>query len=98
MSKTVNATINEETQIIEITGLIESTIEIGYEDDVDFTDLISHLTKMIDTAEVITLEVEEVEETKEKLVIITNTLKSVFEKYTESLSITLEEDEDLPFP
>ena len=98
MSKTVNATINEETQIIEITGLIESTIEIGYEDDVDFTDLISHLTKMIDTAEVITLEVEEVEETKEKLVIITNTLKSVFEKYTESLSITLEENEDLPFP
>lgn len=97
MSKDAKVEFDSENQKINITGLIASSIEIDYSKDVDFTLLISHLTKFIDTSEVINLSIDSYDETDGKLKIVVETIQSIFEKYSESLEEILEEDEDLPF-
>ncbi|TSJ44976.1 hypothetical protein [Fluviicola chungangensis] len=98
MSKTANLEFDSVNQKIEITGLIEASIEIEYGADVDFTELVSHLTSFIDTSEVINLTVSEFDQNNGKLKTVVETIQSIFEKYTESLTIIAEEDDDdLPF-
>lgn len=100
MSRAVNVTIDEEIHNIEISGLVDNPINLGYENDVDFTDLISHLTSLIDTEEDIILQVGDYDESNEKLKIIIETLNSIFVKFSESIIITDDNDDDadLPFP
>jgi len=99
MSKVANLTFDEENQKVEISGLKDSVIEISYESDVDFTELVSLLTGYIDSSEEVTLEVENLEDQESKLGIVVQTIQSIFEKYTESLEILADDEErDLPFP
>jgi hypothetical protein len=98
MSKTANLEFDLVDQKMDITGLVEPSIRIEYGADVDFTELVSHLTRFIDTSEEISLTVSEFDQNDGKLKTVVETIQSIFEKYTESLTIIAEDDDDdLPF-
>lgn len=99
MSKTINISVNSESKIIQFDGFKATGFQINYTDDINFTELISELTDIIDTGEVIELNVEDFDDSDGKLKIVMETINSIFEKYSESLAITdqSEDTEDLPF-
>jgi hypothetical protein len=102
MNKTINLKIDETSELIILDNLIDSeNFEINYSDDIDFTELIRKLSNMIDEGNELSLELEE-REYEGKLEIIIETIKSIFEKYNESLAYEIETEEsrepdDLPF-
>lgn len=98
MSKQVNITIDEPNELINLSGLTDNDLSIDYSSDIDFTELVQVLADMIDQEEDINVTCEEVDEEKDKLKVVVETVESIFNKYNESLSIEPEEDDDnLPF-
>lgn len=79
---TCNATINPDNNEITITGL-KDNIFLNYTDDIDFTELISKLTELIDEDKVIRFSCSEVEDKKENLIL--NTINEIFEEYNNCL-------------
>lgn len=102
-----NITYNEEIEIIYISGINDTEISIDYSVDVDFTHLVTELTKCIDDGKEINLSVPTFEEdAKVKMVI--NTIEDIIAKYNLAISeeidtstdngntlIDLPDDEDL---
>jgi len=78
----VNAIINPDNNEITITGL-KDNIVLNYADDIDFTELISKLTELIDEDKVINFSCSEADDEKEKLIL--NTINQIFEEYNNCL-------------
>lgn len=78
----VNAIINPDNNEITIRGL-KDDILLNYADDIDFTELISKLTELIDENKVINFPCLEVDDEKEKLIL--NTINKIFEEYNNCL-------------
>ena len=78
----VNAIINPDNNEITITGL-KDNIVLNYADDIDFTELISKLTELIDEDKVINFSCSEADDEKEKLIL--NTINKIFEEYNNCL-------------
>ena len=102
MNKIINLKIDETNELIILDNLNDSeSFEINYSNDIDFTELIRKLSNMIDEENELSLVLEEVEH-EGKLGVIIETIKSIFEKYNESLAYEIETGEnneldDLPF-
>jgi len=78
----VNATTNQDNNEITISGL-KDNIVLNYTDDIDFTELISKLTELIDEDKVIKFSCSEADDEKEKLIL--NTINKIFEEYNNCL-------------
>lgn len=81
-----NVILNSVENKIIVNNLITSVLDIDISGDVDFTILVNELTKKIDEEKTITLIVEDEEsiiDPKNKLII--ETLKKIFDSYSESL-------------
>lgn len=89
---TCNGTIDTEDTKITISGIRTEDIEINCKEDIDFTNLVSILTETIDDEKKINFNIDE--QTDEKLMLIVETLKSIFDSYNESLSVIEEEKVD----
>lgn len=92
--------IDNDIRKVIIQGLSDNPLEIDFSSDVDFTELVSTLTKLVDDLKKVVL--EKIDSTEdEKLNLIVETISSIFEKYNEAISKTdvtdESEDEDLPF-
>lgn len=92
MDETLNCTltVDEGNKKAIITGLQADDFEIDFTSDIDFTDLVSTLTEQIDTQKSIELSLEE-EPTDEKIKLITDTIKEIFEIYNNNLTEETEE-------
>jgi hypothetical protein len=88
-----NLVIEEESQKAVIRGLKEDNFEIDISSDIDFTGLVSILTEKIDDLRPIELNCDS-EPEDEKLKLITNTIKEIFESYNNSLIEANEEFEE----
>lgn len=77
--------IDNENKIITLQGLSINPLTIDFNGDVDFTDLVSILTCLIDTSSKIKLESLDTF-SDEKLKLIIETISSIIEKYNESIS------------
>ena len=77
-----NATTNLDTKEITISGL-EDNLILNYTDDIDFTDLISKLTELIDEDKVLNFSCSESEDEIANLIL--NTINEIFEEYNNSL-------------
>lgn len=101
----VNISVNEEDKIISINGVKESVIEIDFSGDIDFTELVEELTKLIDNSDTIKPQFpSDIDDGKISMVI--NTIVDIIKKYNDSITIVdetgqasleIEEDGDLPF-
>ncbi len=93
MCETINCslTINEDDKKAVISGLQQDVIAIDLSSDVDFTDLVSILTKLIDKQKKIVLTIEQ-DPTDEKLKLVTNTIKEIFQIYNENMDSLIEVD------
>jgi hypothetical protein len=98
MDETLNCilVVDEDNKKAIITGLQAEDFEIDFTSDIDFTDLVSILTEQIDTPRLIELNLE-VEPTDEKLKLITDTIKEIFEIYSENLLKASETNDTIPF-
>ena len=87
MDETLNRglTIDEERKKVIITNLQSEDVEIDFSSDVDFTNLVSILTEKVDSLQQINITLSE-EPTDEKVKLITDTIKEIFEKYNESIA------------
>ena len=81
---TCNGCIDTENKKIIISGINEKDIEINFNGDIDFTNLVSILTEKIDNIKIINFIIDA--QTDEKLILIVETLKSIFDSYNESIS------------
>lgn len=97
MSKDVTVSVDQENKNVIVKGLKTSELLIDYSNDIDFSELMSELTDLIGSSEIITLTIEEYDATDDKLKIIVETTNSIFEKYSESINAINIEDDDLPF-
>jgi len=86
MDKTIECamTIDEGNQKINIAGLLDEDFEIDFSSDIDFTDLVSKLTEKIDTLQKINITLEE-ESDDEKINLIANTIKEIFDLYNQNI-------------
>lgn len=93
MDETLNCelTIDEERKKAKITNLQSEDVEIDFLSDVDFTNLVSILTEKVDSLQQINITLSE-EPTDDKVKLITDTIKEIFEKYNESITQNIEED------
>lgn len=102
-----NISIEEGSKIINISGLGDEEVNIDYSGDVDFTELVSELTKCIDRDEQVNFSIPQGFE-NEKLIVVLNTIEDIFNKYNGIISEELDEgleeqtsdaiiDDDLPF-
>lgn len=92
--------IDNDNSKVNIQGLPDNLLEIDFNGDVDFTELVSALTKLVDDSKKVVLgKIDYVED--EKLKLIVETISNIFEKYNEAIlktDVTDESgDEDLPF-
>ncbi|MBT4551872.1 hypothetical protein HOC37_02675 [bacterium] len=90
---TCKTAINKKENTITI-SVLEDNIVLNYENDIDFTGLISKLTEMVEEDKKIELECSETEDEKEKLIL--DTLKDIFNEYNNCLTIE-QNTENLPF-
>jgi hypothetical protein len=79
--------IDNVNKLIILQGLSESDLKINYTSDVDFTELVSLLTNLIDDSKKIDLGNFETAG-DDKLALIMETLKAIISKYNESVSNT----------
>lgn len=98
-----SVTINDEGKIISLQGLSTNPIAINFSSDVDFTELVSVLTGLIDYSRKIEIASFETS-SDEKLNLILGTISGIIGKYNDAISdneppvedvSTL--DDDLPF-
>jgi hypothetical protein len=95
--------IDDDQKIIFLKGLSATPLSINFSSDVDFTELVSVLTSLIDNSRKI--EIASFEPTSdEKLNLILETITSIIGKYNDSISDNeppIQEvsalDDDLPF-
>ena len=76
------ATTNQDDNEITISGL-KDNIALNYTDDIDFTELISKLTELIDDDKVLKFSWSESEDKIANLIL--NTINEFFEEYNNSL-------------
>lgn len=95
--------IDDEAKIISLQGVSTNPLTINFSSDVDFTELVSVLTGLIDNSKKIELAIFETT-TDEKLNLILETISGIIEKYNDAISDNqspIEEvssqDDDLPF-
>lgn len=90
-------TIDVADNLIKIDTLDTEELVINFSSDIDFTNLVSILTKKIDTGNQIILNIEDPEDEKIKLIV--ETLKSIFDAYNESLREEAEEEigDEIPY-
>jgi len=93
MDETLNCTltIDNETKKAKITNLRNDDVEIDFSSDVDFTNLVSILTEKIDSLQQINITFGE-EPLDDKVKLIVETIKEIFEKYNESIIENIEEE------
>src|SRR3989304_7325322 len=77
--------IDNENKLIALQGLLINPLTIDFNGDVDFNELVSVLTSLIDTSKKIELESLDTFP-DEKLKLIIETISSIIEKYNESIS------------
>lgn len=77
------ATTNQDDNEITISGL-KDNIALNYTDDIDFTELISKLTELIDEDKVLKFSWSESEDKIANLIL--NTINEFFEEYNNSLT------------
>jgi len=107
MDKTIcNVKINSSDFIISISGLHSVDIKLDYKADIDFTEIVRHLTSKIDNNNFVEFYCDEnLTEKSEKENLLIETLKCIFESFNESaISFDLKNEEnselsesDLPF-
>jgi len=100
---TANITINESDKVISLTGIRADTININFSGDIDFTELVEELTKLIDKRNTIVLNKPSSAVEDEKITMVVSTLTEIVNKYNESITVVditgqvgLEVDDDLP--
>lgn len=77
--------LNEENQNIIVSGINENDIFIDYNGDIDFTELISKLTRCIDTDKEIDYTLPDTPD-DEKLKLIIETIEDILLKYNQALT------------
>lgn len=77
--------IDNENKQINLQGLTETDLQIDFNSDVDFTELVSTLTKLIDDSKKIVFTNSETA-TDEKLTLIIDTISGIIDKYNEAIS------------
>jgi len=90
--------ILQEKEVITISGLKESELEIDYSGnkDIEFTPLVQTLTGLIDTEKKIDVNYPDTDDLDEKLRLIVETIIEITEKYNSSLDIEeIEEEEEV---
>jgi hypothetical protein len=101
-NKTINLRVDEPSTEIVLVELNNSNdFIINYSSDIDFTDLVRTLSNMIDENCELLLNIEQ-DDYEGKLSLVISTIKSIFDKYNETLthefeSETNEVSDDLPF-
>lgn len=103
-------TFDEENEVIKLNSISNSEVSIDYSGDVDFTELVSMLTKSLDNEDEISLTIPEIEEEKLKMVI--QTIQDIIDNYNIALNEEVDSylnsqatekssddelDDDLPF-
>lgn len=95
--------INDEGTIISLQGLSTNPIAINFSSDVDFTELVSVLTVLIDNSRKIEIASFETP-SNEKLKLILETISGIIGKYNDAISANeppiediSAQDDDLPF-
>ncbi len=92
----INCTAKIEEETIIIKNLIKDEMIIDLISDVDFTEIVTILSVLIDKSPEIELEIEnETEISNEKTKLIISTLKDIFEKYNESVKSESIGDNDI---
>lgn len=100
-----NISVNKEDKVISISGIREGVIEIDYSGDIDFTELVEELTKLIDNNNNVNPQApSDIDDGKTSMVI--NTITEIIQKYNDSIttvdnngqaSLKVEEEDGLPF-
>lgn len=95
--------IDKEKKQINFQGLPETDLQIDFNNDVDFTKLVSTLTKLIDKSKRVVFSTSQTD-MDEKLKLIVETISGIIDKYNESVSAddlkeseVNSQDDDLPF-
>lgn len=95
--------IDHESKIISLQGLSTNPLAINFINDVDFTELVSMLTGLIDNSKKIELASYE-STSDEKLKLILETISGIIVKYNDAISdneppieVVSAQDDDLPF-
>ena len=98
-----SVTVNDEEKIILLQGFSTNPLAINFSSDVDFTELVSVLTGLIDTSKKIEIASFE-PPSDEKLKLILETISGIIGKYNDAISdneLPIEEvsaqNDDLPF-
>lgn len=86
----VTVTLEEENEIIKLSSISNTVISIDYSGDVDFTELVSMLTKSIDNENEISLSIPEIEDEKLKMVI--QTVEDIVDNYNKALNEEIDSD------
>jgi len=96
MDETLNCTltVDEDNKKAIIADLQEVDFEMDLVSDIDFTNLISILMDKIDTLQSVKIVLKE-ESSDEKLKLITDTIKEIFEKYNESIADVAKEEANI---
>jgi archaellum biogenesis ATPase FlaH len=79
-----SSTIDFETKQISILGLQESPLLINYSSDVDFTELVSVLSKLVDQKNLLIFTIEKAR-VDDKLNLIIETLETIFKSFNSKL-------------
>lgn len=98
-----SVTVNEKQKIILLQGLSTKPLAINFSSDVDFTELVSVLTGLIDNSKKIEIASFETP-SDEKLKLILETISGIIRKYNDAISdneplneeVSVQDD-DLPF-
>ncbi|GHB93356.1 hypothetical protein [Cerasicoccus arenae] len=104
-NRTCKIVVDSTAEEISISGLSSEDLTIGCESDIDFTELVLSLAKLIDKGEPLTLEMP-AEESDEKTSLVLATIKNITEAYNASLEVAelsacaesdTSDDDDIPF-
>jgi len=82
-------TIDEERKEAVIADLQKEDVKIDLSSDVDFTDLVSILTQLIDEQKKIKLTINQ-EPSDEKLKLVSDTIQNIFQIYNENMESSTE--------
>lgn len=86
----VTVTLEEENEIIKLSSISNTVISIDYSGDVDFTELVSMLTKSIDNENEISLSIPDIED--EKLKMVVQTIEDIVDNYNKALKEEIDSD------
>lgn len=86
--------IDNESKLISITGITSSAVSIDFSGDVDFTRLVTALTKSMDSKSLLSPKVDNDTSEDNTIKLILETIDSIIEEYNNTVQTLNETDEE----